>query len=49
MEGGSKRRALERTGIAFSGGLGFGEAADKSLTELGSFGFAELTPDGFPS
>ena len=49
LEGRSSRRALERTGIAFSGVVRFGEAADKSLIELGSFGFAELTPDGFPS
>jgi hypothetical protein len=45
----SKSGALERTGIAFPGVVGFGEAADKSLIELGTFGFAELMPDGFPS
>jgi hypothetical protein len=45
----SKSGALERTGIAFSGVVGFREAADKSLIELGTFGFAELMPDGFPS
>jgi hypothetical protein len=45
----SKGGALERTGIAFSGVVGFREAADKSLIELGTFGFAELMPDGFPS
>jgi hypothetical protein len=43
----SKSGALERTGIAFSRVVGFREAADKSLIELGTFGFAELMPDGW--
>jgi hypothetical protein len=45
----SKSGALEQIGIAFSGVVGFREAADKSLIELGTFGFAEPMPDGFPS
>ena len=45
----SKSGALQRIGIALAGVVGFRETADKSLIELGTFGFAELTPDGFPS
>jgi hypothetical protein len=45
----SRSGALERIGIAFSGVVGFREAADKSPIELGTSGFAELMPNGFPS
>jgi hypothetical protein len=48
-EGRSNCRALERIGIALAGVVDFHVAADKSPIELGSFGFAELMPDGFPS